>query len=358
MEDSEYFERVHGAWLGRVAGSHFGIPLEFRPYKWIQRKYCDKGKKDITSYVKDVDPNTVNDDEIYEIIGLLALEEKGLELTSTDIAQLWDKYLYKSQYTAERVALKNIRNGIMPPDSASKENDNYWYDAIGGQMKGDIWGLVALGNPDLAAKLARIDGEVAHQGIGIDGEVFVATIIANTFSITDREELIRSALEYIDSQSQYRKFVEESINIYHDNPKWRDGRALMAKKWNKIRRSLRRRAKSWKRKTAFLTAIPNVHVLPNAGIITLSLLYGQNEKVDPFGRPICLAGMMAYDTDCNCGNVGTIMGVLTGAASIPGKWKNPLNDTFNTYVKDHDEWKISELAERICAVGKKLRHQT
>lgn len=356
MIREEYYEKVHGAWLGRVAGSHFGIPIEFRPYKRIQKKYCDGGQSEITGYVKPVDPETVNDDEIYEIIGLLTLKEKWLDITAEDIARKWDELLYKSQYTAERVALKNIRKGIMPPGSSSPSNDNYWYDAIGGQMKGDIWGLVAPGNPELASELARIDGQVAHQGIGIDGEVFIATIIANAFETGDREHLIRKGLEYIDESSEYRKFVEKSIEIYENNPKWRDGREQMVDEWNRIRKRLRREADSWKRKVIFLTGIPNVHVLPNAGIITLSLLYGQDDTDDPFGRPICLAGMMAFDTDCNCGNIGTIMGTICGAARIPDKWKEPLNDTFNTYVRGYESWKISDLAEQITKIGFKLQN--
>jgi hypothetical protein len=64
VDDQEYYERVHGGW---VAGSHLGAPLEFRPYFYIRQRYSNAGKLDITSFVKRVDPNAVNDDEIYQI---------------------------------------------------------------------------------------------------------------------------------------------------------------------------------------------------------------------------------------------------------------------------------------------------
>jgi ADP-ribosylglycohydrolase len=137
MDYDTYYDKVHGAWLGRVAGSHFGAPLEFRPFSSIQKKYCAGGQKEITGYVKPVDADQVNDDEIYEIVGLVTLEAKGVDITSEDIAREWDRRLYKMQFTAERVALKNIRKGIMPPDCASEANGNIWYDAIGGQMKAE-----------------------------------------------------------------------------------------------------------------------------------------------------------------------------------------------------------------------------
>jgi len=97
-----------------------------------------------------------------------------------------------------------------------------------------------------------------------------------------------------------------------------------------------------------------VHVLPNIGIIILSLLYGAQDKEDPLGRSICVAAMMGYDTDCNCGNIGAILGAQLGADSIPSKWKDPLQDTFSTYVKGYEKWKISELARRIANIGEKL----
>lgn len=352
MDEDTYFNKVHGGWLGRVAGSHFGAALEFKPYGYIQRKYCKGGKRDVETYVKPPNPGAVNDDEIYEIIGLLVLEEKGPEITSRDIADGWDKYLTKKQYTAEQVAIKNIRKGIYPPNSASKDHGNIWYDAIGGQMKADIWGLIAPDCPDIAADYAKIDGAVAHQGIGIDGEVFMASVISNAFTGTDIKEILFKSLDQLPPDNQYARFVRTAIDIQEEHDAWRDARKEMLKKWHEIRHMLRKNA-SWLRTHLFLNKwISAVHVLPNAGIITLSLLYGANDETDPFGRPICIAGMMGLDTDCNCGNIGTIMGTLLGADMIPTRWTDPLEDTFNTLVKGHDHWKISQLARRICDAGK------
>ena len=354
MKNEEYYNKVFGGWLGRVAGSHFGAPLEFRPYWYIKKRFCAGGKKEITSYVKPVNPQAINDDEIYEILGLLALEEKGVHITAYDIADQWNRRLYKKQYTAEKIALKNIRNGILPPDSASESNGNYWYDAIGGQMKGDIWGLIAPNHPELAAHYAQIDGSVAHQGLGIEGEVFIAAMIANAFEESNIEEIIHKSLNVLSNDSVYRKFVEGSEEIFTKHDKWRTARKEMMQEWHLVRKELRKSASSYRRARIFLKYMHWLHVLPNAGIIVLSLLYGAKDKTDPFGRPICIAGMMGFDTDCNCGNVGTIMGTIFGAEKIPSTWKDPLEDTFNTYVKDYTHWKISELAKRICKVGEKV----
>jgi len=352
MDDQEYYEKVHGGWIGRVAGSHLGAPLEFRPYSYIQRRYCSGGKSDITSFVKRVDPNAVNDDEIYQIAGLLAIEQHGAGLTAKDIATEWNARLYRKQFTAERVALKNIRAGIYPPETAAEKNGNVYYDAIGGQMKADIWGLMAPNCQQMAAHYARIDGSVAHQGIGIDGEVFVAVMIANAFGISDIEELVHKSLPVLPRESEYRLFVEQCLVIHENHASWRDGRAALMQAWGKARKSLLRQARSVRR-WIFLRFLHPLHVLPNAGIIVLSLLYGQDHE-DRFGRPLCLAAMMGYDTDCNCGNLGTIMGTILGEKGIPAKWKDPLQDRFNTYVKGYESWRITDLSRRICDAGKML----
>ena len=58
-----------------------------------------------------------------------------------------------------------------------------------------------------------------------------------------------------------------------------------------------------KRRVKFLNKYMSaVHVLPNIGIIILSLLYSQDEE-DQLGRVICIAAMMGLDTDCNCGKL-------------------------------------------------------
>ncbi|MBN2156736.1 MAG: ADP-ribosylglycohydrolase family protein [Candidatus Lokiarchaeota archaeon] len=356
MNSEEYYNKVLGGWLGRVAGSHFGTPLEFRPYKYIQKKYCDKGTKEITGYVKPVNTETVNDDEIYEIVGLLTLEEKGIEISSRDIAEGWAKYLIKYQYTAEKAAKKNILKGIMPPESATL--NNIWFDAIGGQMKADIWGLISPNCPEVAAHYARIDGAVAHSGIGIDGEVFIAGIVSNAFAQTsdslDLKSLIQNGLKLLPPDSRYAKFIGETLKIYETHENWRDARTEMLRQWYKIRKHLIHSSNGMRKYAYLKSPLQFLNVLPNAGIIVLSLLYGQEDKTDPFGRPICISGMMAYDTDCNCGNIGTIMGTIFGAEELPAPWKSPLKNTFTTYIKGQSSWKITELASRIADLGKKV----
>ena len=359
ITSDDYYNRVHGSWIGRVAGDFVGAPVEFVPYSIIKEKYGN-----ITDYPEPINLDEVNDDEMYEICALVALEKHGINLTAKDIAQEWIDLLYDKNFTAEDIALKNLRSGIWPPESGT--HNNFFYDAIGAQMRADIWGLITPGLPEVTKLYAEMDGSISHAGVGIEGEVYVAVLIANAFFESDIRKNIEMALNFIPprEESLYAQMIYKALEIFEQYPNdFRKGIDDLIEYWDDVKRnklpitgvsgSKSESLLSKKRKLVFLRNTGGVHVLPNIGIIILSLLYGAKDE-DPLGRSICVAAMMGLDTDCNCGNIGTILGVQLGADKIPAKWKDPLQDTFNTYVKSYENWKISELARRIADVGIKV----
>ncbi|MBY9005110.1 MAG: ADP-ribosylglycohydrolase family protein, partial [Candidatus Lokiarchaeota archaeon] len=343
------------SWLGRIAGDFIGAPLELRPIKIIERRYGE-----IKYYPKKIDLTYVNDDEMYEIIALIALEKYGLDLTAKDIALEWVKLLKydKAVFTAEKVALNNIRSDIFPPESGT--HNNSYFDFIGAQMRADIWGQIAPGCPEIVKHYCEMDGSISHAGVGIEGEIFVALLVSNAFFENNIRQNIEQSLTFLpnENESLYTKTVKKAIFLYEQNPDdFRKAREiLITEYWRKVKEDLIHKEPSGESDRAkILKGIESkVHVIPNIGIIVLSLLYGAQDKVDPFGRSICIAGMMGYDTDCNCGNIGAMLGAKLGADNIPLKWKDPLQDTFSTYVKGHEKWKISELSRRIGNIGVKV----
>ena len=56
----------------------------------------------------------------------------------------------------------------------------------------------------------------------------------------------------------------------------------------------------------------NVHMVPNHALIVLALLYSE----DDFQRALTIVNTAGWDTDCNSGNVGCIMGIKNGLAGI------------------------------------------
>ena len=350
---NEYYNKVLGSWIGRVVGDFVGAPVELKNVDIIKQKYGN-----IIDFPEPIDLNYVNDDEMYEIVALITLEKKGINLTAEDIAREWINLLNREDFvfTAEKIALNNLKENIFPPKSGIL--NNFYYDFIGAQMRADIWGQISPGCPEIAKNYAQMDGSISHAGIGIEGEIFVAVLISQAFFETEIRQNIEKALEYIppEETSLYTQMIRMAINLYEQNPKnFRKARDLLINQYwrGEIVGQLIGNSKNFpiERRIMLNTRIGGVHVLPNIGIIILSLLYGANDKEDPLGRSVCVAAMMGLDTDCNCGNIGAILGVQIGADNIPLKWKEPISDTFSTYVKGYEKWKISDLAQRIATIG-------
>ena len=70
------------------------------------------------------------------------------------------------------------------------------------------------------------------------------------------------------------------------------------------------------------------HTIPNAMIATVGLLYGE----DDYERSVCLTVQSAFDTDCNGGTIGSIVGMMSGINAIPDNWLQPLHVTLETNI--------------------------
>ena len=196
---------------------------------------------------------------------------------------------------------------IEAPRSGSVEQNGHMVaEQIGGQIFIDTWGLVAPGNPDLAAKYAEQAASVTHGGNGIYGGIFIAACIAYAFEETDIKKIIEKGLSYIPADCEYTRVVRAVMTYYDEHPEsWRDCFRYVFENFG------------------YDKYPGNCHIIPNIAVMILSLLYGGGDFDDTLG--IC--NMCGWDTDGNVGNVATIMGVICGAEAIGyEKWRKPVND--------------------------------
>ena len=56
----------------------------------------------------------------------------------------------------------------------------------------------------------------------------------------------------------------------------------------------------------------NCHMVPNHALIVLGLLYGD----DDFQKTLMITNTAGWDTDCNSGNIGCLMGIKNGLAGL------------------------------------------
>ncbi|MGI6115547.1 ADP-ribosylglycohydrolase family protein [Luoshenia tenuis] len=308
----DYFSRVYAGWLGKVIGIRLGAPVEGWTYEKIARVYGE-----LTDYPMAFRNFAADDDSNGPIFFARALEDCR-DLTAFSAQDVGEALLNYAPYehgffwwggygvSTEHTAYLNLRAGIPAPRSGSSaQNGKTVAEQIGGQIFIDPWGLVAPGNPKLAAELARKAASVTHDGEGVYGGIFVACCISLAFTLKDIKDVMAQALTFIPAQSEYARVVEAVSAFYRAHPE--DWRACFG---------------FVKANFGYDKYPGNCHIIPNAGVMALAMLYGGGD----FSRTITICNMCGWDTDCNAGNVGCIMGVLCGLEGIEEKWIKPIGD--------------------------------
>lgn len=347
----DYDERVYAGWLGKCIGVRFGAPLEGWTYDDIRLNLGE-----VTGYLNEAPGKLFkpDDDTALPMILIRALEDTGAgaDLSAQQIAEAWLNYLSDQQGTlwwggygvsTEHTAYLNLAAGIPAPRSGSiAQNGAALAEQIGGQIFSDIWGLVAPGDPALAADLAARASSVSHDGNGIVGGRFIAGLVSAAFAERDPLALIETGLRLIPPDSEYTRVARAVLDFYHAHPHAAPG--------------------DWRACMEFLKAnfgydrYPGeVHIIPNAGVVIMALAYGGGD----FARTIQIANMAGWDTDCNVGNVGAIMGVALGLDGIDWRWREPINDLLiaASVIGTRNILTIPQCADLFARLGRALAGQ-
>lgn len=349
LTDEQLQDKMLGAWLGRGAGCVLGIPVE----GWSRAKIKEwagifNQPYPITEYWKEVprrgdhyrDPIEIflkgkidrigsDDDLAYTVLGLLILEEAGLDFTSEDVGELWLKYLPKA-CTAEHVALENLKKGIKPPQTALKGNP--YMEWIGADIRSDPWGYAAPGLPEVAADFAYRDASVSHIMNGTYGEMFFSAAIAAAFVVDDPIKCLEIGLTEIPAKCRLTETIKETLRWCGKDENWDATQDRIHKKY---------------------AGMSMAHTLNNASLTVAGLYYGGGD----FEKTISFTVMGGVDTDCTGATAGSIMGAIIGAKKLPKKWVGPFGDTLTTYLKEQEEHSISDLANRCCVIASRVRRR-
>lgn len=342
----DYRERVYAGWLGKCIGVRLGAPVENWTYDDIANHLGTLDDFVPLASGKIFKPD---DDTAAPMVYIRALEDFGPDVTAEQIGETLLNYLGDQRGTfwwggygvsTEHTAYLNLANGIPAPRSGSiMQNGKIVAEQIGGQIFSDIWGFVAPNDPERAADLAERASSVTHDGDGIYGGRFVAALVSAAFSKCDPIALVETGLRVIPAESEYARVTLAMLDFYRVHPDdWRAGYKFLAQNFGYDR-------------------YPGVvHIIPNAGIIVLALLYGGGE----FKRTIRIATNAGWDTDCNAGNVGAIMGVAVGLKGIPQHWRKAMNDMLvgASVIGTRNWMTIPGCADLFCRLGEQLAGQT
>jgi ADP-ribosylglycohydrolase len=311
-----YEERVYSGVLGKIIGVYLGRPFEGWHYQRIMK---DLGEINYYVHERLKVPLIVTDDDISGTFTFFrALEDSGYspKLTAAQIGQTWLNYIVDNRtilwwggmgVSTEHTAFQRLKRGIEAPKSGSIElNGKVVAEQIGAQIFIDGWGLVAPGDPELAADLAKKAGSVSHDGEAIYGAQVVAAMEAQAFVESDMNKLFDTAIGFIPKDCTIRRLIDDIRGWQAKDKDWRHTRERIQAAYGYDKFG------------------GGCHMIPNHAVIVLALLYGE----DDFQKSLMIANTAGWDTDCNSGNVGCIMGVKLGLAGLHTgpDWRGPVAD--------------------------------
>ncbi|CAN7753065.1 ADP-ribosylglycohydrolase family protein [Ensifer adhaerens] len=312
LSTTEIFERIYSGFIGKAIGVRLGAPVE--PTIWSYERVRDT-YGEVTEYLRDFKNFAADDDTNGPVYFIRALRDYGLGATAEEVGKTWLNYAAEEHgmywwggfgNSTEHTAYQNLRAGIPAPQSGSiAQNGTTVAEQIGGQIFIDSWGWVHPADPKKAAEASARAASVAHDGEGLHGARFCAAAIAQAFVAKNIEDVIETGLATIPADSLYAK-VSRAVLRFHDSNRddWRACRDMLTADWGYDR-------------------YPGVcHIIPNAGVLIMSLIYGQGD----LPRTVEIATMAGWDTDCNAGNAGAIVGTLQKVQPGWDKYRKPIND--------------------------------
>jgi hypothetical protein len=311
---ADYAERVYAGVLGKLIGVYLGRPFEGRSYDWIMRELGE-----IRQYVHERrgQPLIVTDDDIagtFTFVRALADYGCSRDLTPAQIGQTWLNYLVEGRTvlwwgglgnSTEHTAYIRLKNGIAAPRSGSAElNSKLVAEQIGAQIFIDGWAMVAPGDPELAASLARRAASVSHDGEAVYAAQVVAAMEAQAFVEPDMERLVSVGTSFMPRDSVIYRLIDDIRGWRELDGDWRRTRERIEERYGYDKYG------------------GNCHVVPNHGLIILAALYGGGD----FTESLAIVNTSGWDTDCNSGNVGCLLGIRTGLDGIGAAWREPVAD--------------------------------
>ncbi len=324
ISEKQYQDKVLGCWLGKNAGGTLGAPLE--------KVWGNREPFDVSFYTQKIpEGGCPNDDLEIQLVWLLALEERGLDLTCRDFAEYWLNHIHYNpdEYGFHKL---NLRLGLLPPVSG-------WYNNpfkhnMGCPIRSEIWACIAPAMPEVAVAYAWEDAVCDHAGgESVYGEMYNAALQSAAFVISDRERLMEIGLSVIPEDSLTAQSICRARDAYRDGRSWREARdRVMEGVFN----------------------LNGQYSPINLGFQTVGWLYGED-----FGDALCKSVNCGWDTDCTAATVGATLGIIYGASQLPDKWLKPLGRTLavtkppgvDHFTPPRD---IDELTERTVAIGRQL----
>ena len=342
---ADYRERLEGAILGRFAGCVLGSIVECWEIEKMERwaaylgdvfppadywsaaerpqdlKYQTSLRERFTRSKMDGVPT--DDDIIYTQLGLLILEDYGLDFSLDDVGAAWMKYLPHAA-TAEGVALRNLHAGTPAAQAAVVDNPFMFW--IGADIRSDPWAYAAPGYPEKAAEFAWRDASISHRRNGIYGAMYFSAVIAAAFALGDPMQALEAGLAEIPADCLLARELRWALDIADDIKDYRAARAAVDSRYAGMHR---------------------IHTINNAALTVWGLRIGGDDYSKVIGETVA----MGLDNDCTAATAGSIFGAAYGKSAIPAHWTQDFNNKVYSYINGVETFALNDLYDRFTALA-------
>ena len=336
-------ERIGGAWLGRAVGCVLGKPVESIPRegiraiaqgtgnwpvsKWFSAEGLDPAVAErypwnrasrSTSLAENIDGIPEDDDLNFTMLAVVVLERAGRDFDALDVAKAWLDYLPAGRiFTAERVAMRNLLEAVLPPATATRRNP--FREWIGARLRVDAYGWASGGDPARAARMAWEDARLSHTANGVYAAMFMAAAHAASLWASAPSECANVGLSVVPPASR----LAEALHFVRElEGEWESRVDALYERYGHYH---------W------------VHAINNTALVAAALY-----AFDDFSSAIGGVVQGGWDTDTNGAAVGSIFGALR---PIEDRWSEPLHGRVSSSLPGFDGVTLDELAARTLAVA-------
>jgi hypothetical protein len=324
LSRAAYEDRVHAAWLAQILATLMGFRYEHKVAS-VRR---------IDTLPRPYKAAPVDDDWYYEMVAVRAFDRYGTDMTVEELGTQW-KENSAGTWGSSREALRNLRAGVAPAAAGHPRHNPLWW-SIGPQFSSDVYGLLAPGLPNLAARLARTFGHINGYAEGTDGAVFVAGMVSLAFVEKDPRAIVRKAARLIHPSSPYRQCLNQVIAMADAGKGPAEIAAAVEDRWH-------------------IEYPATNNAVANGGIVAIAVWFGRGDFLETVNMAT-QAGDYT-DADCNAANAATVVGALRGTRAIPPALVAALGDRIvgadlgGVPLTPPVDERISELARRTARIG-------
>jgi hypothetical protein len=327
LSREDYVDRVNAIWHGQLIAVSLTLPFEHKtaavePVRVFPRPYKQ---------------GWVDDDWYYEMCAVRGFEKYGIGMTADQLGQQWLDNNCGS-YGSSAVALQNLRRGIKGSEAGHPRYNRVWW-TIGPVFSADLYGALAPGMPNVAARMAREFGHVNGYAESVDGAVIFAGAISLGFVERDVKAVLRQAVQLVHPSSPYRQCVDSVIAMAEAGRSFDEIVNHVEDRWH-------------------IEYPATNNAVPNGGITAAALWFGGGD----FWRTVDLACRAAdfTDTDNSAASAVAVIAAMHGMKALPADLVVQMGDRIVgsemnkvKFTPPVDE-KISALASRTAALGEQF----